>query len=54
MALFVHPSASSRNTIRLGHLHIHQHHVGLESEGALDGLLAVLGLADDLEAFLQV
>ena len=33
-----------------GHLDVHQHQVGLEAGRQFDGLLAVLGLADHLEA----
>ena len=34
------------------HLDVHDHQVGLEALGQLDGLLAVAGLADDLVALL--
>ena len=34
------------------HLDVHQHHVGPEAPGDLDGLLAVAGLARDLEVLL--
>ena len=40
------------DTVATRHLDVHDHQVGLEAFGQLDGFLAVAGLADDLVAFL--
>ena len=52
------PRAAGRITwvasdaVELGHRHVHEHHVGLELGGEADGLLAVVGLAHDVEPLL--
>ena len=38
------------HAVHLGHRHVHQDDVGLELGGQAHGLLAVVGLADDVEA----
>jgi hypothetical protein len=40
--------------VQAGHADIHDHDVGIQADGVLDGLGAVFGLTDDLDVLLRV
>ena len=47
-------AAGRRHPVDVGHAQVHQHHLGREAAGQFDGLVAVGGQADHLEARLGV
>lgn len=45
MGTSLYNAASGFNAVEVGHLNIHQHHIGLQLLGQRDGLLTVAGFA---------
>ena len=46
--------AGGFDPVEAGHAHVHQHDVGFQFGGELDGLIAVGGFADDLEVVVDL